>query len=51
LDFIGLAAPLLYFVSFGAVLALLVSAVAVIIWVSLTLWRRLIGALRRALKE
>jgi hypothetical protein len=51
LDFISLAAPLLYFISFGAVLALLVSAVAVMIWVSLRLWRKLMRALRWALRQ
>jgi len=48
LDFINLAAPLLYFVSFGAALALLVSAAAVMIWVPVRLWRKARRALRQA---
>jgi len=51
LEFTTLAAPLLYFVSFAAVLALFASALAAIVWVVLELWRKTIRALRRALRE
>ena len=42
MDFPTLAAPVLYFVSFGAMAALLLSAVGATIWVIVTLLKRVV---------
>jgi hypothetical protein len=50
-DFLQLATPLLYFVSFGVVFALFASVTTAIIWILIRVFRVVVRWLRWALQE